>query len=69
MPSFCVANSQQAVNHTVSGVRVRSKIVPAVTEVRGAAAGALEPTVAQPPATGVTAAGQTNPSGQRSHSR
>jgi hypothetical protein len=29
-----VANSQHAVNHTVSGVRVRSKIVPAVTEVR-----------------------------------
>src|SRR6266571_8143159 len=34
MPSFWVANSQQAVNHTVSGVRVRSKTVPAVTEVR-----------------------------------
>ncbi len=34
MPSFCVANSQHAVNHTVSGVRVRSTIVPAVTEVR-----------------------------------
>jgi hypothetical protein len=34
MPSFWVANSQRAVNHTVSGVRVRSKIVPAVTEVR-----------------------------------
>ncbi len=29
-----VANSQHVVNHTVSGVRVRSKIVPAVTEVR-----------------------------------
>ena len=29
-----VANSQHAVNHTVSGVRVRSKIVPAVTELR-----------------------------------
>ncbi len=34
MPSFWVANSQHAVNHTVSGVRVRSKIVPAVTDVR-----------------------------------
>ena len=33
-PSFWVANSQHAVNQTVSGVRVRSKIVPAVTEVR-----------------------------------
>ena len=34
IPSFWLANSQQAINHTVSGVRVRSKIVPAVTEVR-----------------------------------
>jgi len=34
IPSFWEANSQQAVNQTVSGVRVRSKIVPAVTEVR-----------------------------------
>ncbi len=33
-PSFWVANSQQALNHTVSGVRVRSKMVPAVVEVR-----------------------------------
>jgi hypothetical protein len=31
---LAVANSQQAVNQTESGVRVRSKIVPAVTEVR-----------------------------------
>jgi hypothetical protein len=31
---LAVANDQQAVNQTVSGVRVRSKIVPAVTEVR-----------------------------------
>ena len=31
IPSLPVANSQQALNHTVSGVRVRSKIVPAVT--------------------------------------
>ena len=33
-PSLAVANSQHAWNHTVSGVRVLSKIVPAVTEVR-----------------------------------
>jgi hypothetical protein len=33
-PSFCVANIQQAWNHTVIGMRVRSKMVPAVTEVR-----------------------------------
>jgi len=34
MPSLPLARSQQALNHTVSGVRVRSKIVPAVIEVR-----------------------------------
>jgi hypothetical protein len=34
MPSLAAANCQQAVNQTVSGVRVRSKIVPAVTDVR-----------------------------------
>jgi hypothetical protein len=34
MPSLAAANNQQTMNHTVSGVRVRSKIVPAVTEVR-----------------------------------
>ncbi len=33
-PSLLVASSQQALNHTVSGVRVRSNTVPAVTEVR-----------------------------------
>jgi len=33
-PSLAVANSQQAWNQTVSGVRVLSKIVPAVTDVR-----------------------------------
>jgi hypothetical protein len=31
---LAVANRQQAWNQTVSGVRVLSKIVPAVTEVR-----------------------------------
>src|SRR4051812_43330025 len=34
MPSLAAANCQQAVNQTVSGVLVRSKMVPAVTEVR-----------------------------------
>ena len=33
-PSLPEANIQQAVNHTVSGVRRRSNKVPAVTEVR-----------------------------------
>jgi hypothetical protein len=44
-----VANSQHAVNHTVRGVRLRSKIVPAVTEVRPWQAGALIPAIAEPP--------------------
>ena len=68
-PSFCVANSQHAMNHTVSGVRVRSKIVPAVTDVRAPqpahhnrpSASRQPPACAQP--------GHTNPSGQRNHSR
>jgi hypothetical protein len=34
MPSLAAANCQRAVNQTVSGVLVRSKIVPAVTELR-----------------------------------
>lgn len=34
LPIFSVLNSQQAVKHTVSGVRARSRIVPAVSEVR-----------------------------------
>ena len=34
IPSLLAANSQQTVNQTVSGVRVRSKMVPAVTDVR-----------------------------------
>ena len=34
IPSLLAANSQEAVNQTVSGVRVRSKMVPAVTDVR-----------------------------------
>jgi len=29
-----MANGQQALNQTIKGVRVRSKIVPAVTDVR-----------------------------------
>lgn len=55
MPSFCVANSQQAMNHTVSGVGVRSKIVPAVTDVAAPARRAPEPPVVQPPATKLSA--------------
>jgi hypothetical protein len=57
------------VNHTVSGVRVRSKIVPAVAEVRALhAAHSHRPSPSrQPPAW--LHAEQMNPSGHRSHSR
>ena len=69
IPSLWLANSQQAMNHTVSGVRVRSKIVPAVTEVRSPQAEHLKrpSAIRQPPA--CPHSGQTNPSGHRSHSR
>ena len=68
-PSFWVANSHVAMNQTASGVRVLSKIVPAVTDV----AGRHDPQrnrpspSRQPP--GCPQAGHTNPSGHRSHSR
>ncbi len=69
MPSLLVANSQQVWNQTVNGVRVRSKIVPAVAEVR--ASQAMQQNrpslIDQPP--DFPHRGHTNPSGQRSHSR
>jgi hypothetical protein len=34
MPSLPLVNNQHAANYTVNGVRVRSKTVPAVTDVR-----------------------------------
>jgi hypothetical protein len=69
MPSFCVANNQHAMNHTVSGVRVRSKIVPAVTEVaeRHAAQRNRPSPGRQPPSP--PHAGHTKSAGQGSHSR
>ncbi len=69
IPSLAVANDQQAVNHTVSGVRVLSKIVPAVTEVRCPQAAHMirRSPVRQPPTPSHLA--HSNPCGQRSHSR
>ena len=69
MPSFCLANGQHAVNHTVIGVRVRSKIVPAVTEVRE-----LHPAHSTRPSPNrqlrpSAQRGLMKPPGQRSHSR
>lgn len=68
-PSFCVANNQHAMNHAVSGVRVLSKMVPAVADVAErhvVQRYRLSPS-AQPP--GWPQVGHTNPYGQRSHSR
>jgi hypothetical protein len=50
-----MASSQYAVNHTVSGVRVWSKIVPAVTDVRRWQAAHSSRPIAQPPALDMTA--------------
>src|SRR5450755_495619 len=68
-PSFCAANIQQAVNHTVSGVRLRSNSVPAVTDVRLLQAAHLyrpSATAHPPPCPHF---GQTKPPGHRSQSR
>jgi hypothetical protein len=68
IPSFWLANSQQAMNHTVSGVRVLSKIVPAVGDTRTPQEHrSLPSAIRQPPAR--PQSGHTNPAGQRSHSR
>ena len=68
-PSLRPANIQQTVNQTVSGVRVLSKIVPAVTEVRASQPVHLSrpSLIRQPPERPQRS--QTNPPGQRSHSR
>ena len=68
-PSLAVANIQQAVNHTVSGVRLRSNSVPAVTDVRLPQAAHLyrpSATAHPPPCPHL---GQTKPPGHRSQSR
>ena len=69
MPSLALAKAQQAANQTVSGVLVRWKIVPAVTDVRCPHAVHIQrpSPVYQPPAE--SQSGQTNPFGHRSHSR
>ena len=69
IPSLPVANSQHAVNHTVSGVRVRSKIVPAVTELRVLHTEHLyRPSPRRQPSS-CPHVGQMKPSGHRNHSR
>ena len=69
IPSLAVANDQHAANQTVSGVRVLSKIVPAVTEVRRPqAAHMMRPSPSRQPLLRPQS-GQTNPNGHRTHSR
>src|SRR5699024_4178690 len=68
-PFFCEVTSHTAANHVDSGVRVRWKIVPAVTDVCRPHAAHMNRTLAvrQPRVHAHT--GHTNPSGQRSRSR
>ena len=67
IPYFWVAN--QAVNHTVDGVRVLSKIVPAVGDVRPSHSPQRNRPSAIRQPTRCPQSGQANPSGQRTHSR
>lgn len=69
MPSLPEANIQHTVNHTVNGVRVLSKIVPAVTEVRASQAVHLKRPSLIRHAAALPHPSQTNPRGQRSHSK
>jgi len=68
-PSFWVANIQQVVNQTVSGVRSDSKMVPVVTDVRLPQPEHQNrpPPSRQPPWS--PHPGQTNPVGQGINSR
>jgi hypothetical protein len=70
MPSFWVVSIQQAWNHTVSGVRLRSKMVPAVTEVLAPHSEHMNrPSPSfQPPST-LSQVWQTKPLGHRNHDR
>ena len=69
IPSLPVAKCQQAANQTVRGVRVLSKMVPAVTEVRlPHPAHMILPSPVRHPA-GLPQAVQTKPEGHLSHSR
>ena len=69
IPSLPVVNSQQAANQTVKGVRVQSKMVPAVTDVRSPHPEHMNrPSPSrQPP--GWPQCVQTKPLGHRSHSK
>lgn len=67
-PSLLVANNQQALNHTLSGVRERSNSVPAVTDVREPQPEHMKrPSASRQPAE--PHAPHTKPFGHRNHSR
>ena len=69
--SFCVANSQQAVKHHVTGISVRSKIVSAVGELRAPQAVRINRPSAVRQRLACSHLGHTNtkPPGHRSHFR
>lgn len=68
MPFLLVANTQHAVNQTVSGVRVLSKIVPAVTGVRWPQLVHMSRRSPSRHAPVLAQVEHVQPSGQRSHS-
>jgi hypothetical protein len=68
-PFFCEVTNQTAANQVLSGVRVRSKIVPAVTDVRREHALHIHNPAPVRQYSAPPHFGQTNPSGQRSLAR
>jgi len=66
---MAVANSQHAVNQTVNGVRVLSKMVPAVTELRTPQSAHMKRLSPSRHPLAWPQAGRTKPVGHRSHSR
>ena len=69
MPTLSPTIRQAVVNHTVSGVRVLSKIVPAVADTLRSQPPHFHRECANPYPTTLAQWGQTNPSGQRSQSK
>ena len=68
-PFFCEVTSQMAANHVLSGVRVRWKMVPAVTEVLRPQAAHFQCRVEVGHAFSPWHTGHRKPCGQRSSAR
>jgi len=69
MPFFCEVMNQMAANHVDNGVRIRWKMVPAVTDVCRPHPVHIQRAFAVRQPSASPHAGQTTPSGQRSRSR